>query len=51
MKSAASTPNPETRESGKTSCTTSMAFNFTVGAVAIVVAVILGYAVYGYFVG
>jgi hypothetical protein len=49
MNPAASKPNTEMREDGKTSCATNMTFNFTAGAIAILVAGIIGYAVYAYF--
>ena len=35
----------------KSSCNTSMTFNFTVGAIAIAVAVVVGYVVYRYLKG
>lgn len=49
MNSAAPEPNTETREESKSSCATNTTFNFTVGAIAILVAGIGGYAVYAYF--
>lgn len=43
-----SRPNAATDEAGQATCTTNMGFNFTVGAIAILVAIIIGYVVYAY---
>lgn len=48
MNPAALDPDLE-RKAGKSSCSTSMTFNFMVGAIAIVVAVVVGYLIYSYF--
>jgi hypothetical protein len=44
--------NPATsRDTGKaSSCSVSMAFNFTAGAIAVVAAVTIGYVVYAYVI-
>jgi hypothetical protein len=41
--------NADARENGTASCATSMTFNFAVGAIALLAAAIICYAVYAYF--
>jgi ABC-type Fe3+ transport system permease subunit len=48
MPTETSGPNTDQRDNVKSSCSTSMKFNFTVGAIAIAVAVVIAYVVHRY---
>ena len=50
MNQAAPSAHVDTRKEDTPSCNTSMTFNFAVGVIAILVAVIVGFALYAYFV-